>query len=62
MTETVLIDKENCTGCGRCIAMCPKKILYLDKETNKCMVTDGEKCDRLRGCEMVCPADAIRID
>jgi NAD-dependent dihydropyrimidine dehydrogenase PreA subunit len=57
----VLIDENACTGCGKCVSMCPKRILYLDKETSKCKVTDEIKCDRLRGCMWVCPVKAIQI-
>ncbi|OGS27786.1 MAG: hypothetical protein A2297_09955 [Elusimicrobia bacterium RIFOXYB2_FULL_48_7] len=59
--KIVNIDRDACTGCGACVSLCPKKILYIDKKTNKCMVTDETKCDRLAGCEMVCPAEAIKI-
>jgi len=59
--KVVDINKENCTGCGLCVSMCPQKILFIDKETGKCSVTDDNKCDRLGGCERVCPADAIKI-
>lgn len=59
--EVVLIDEDLCTGCGACVDLCPKKILYLDENTGKCRVTDHGLCDRLRGCERVCPTQAIRI-
>lgn len=58
----VLINQELCTGCGKCADICPKRILYLDKETGKCRVTDETRCDRLGGCMRVCPAEAIRIE
>jgi 2-oxoglutarate ferredoxin oxidoreductase subunit delta len=61
MNKIVIIDETLCTGCGNCVRMCPKKILYLDKETKKCKVTDENKCDRLAGCEWACPVKAIRI-
>lgn len=57
----VEIDREACTGCGLCVAMCPRRILYIDKGDGKCGVTDGNKCDRLGGCERACPANAIKI-
>ena len=60
MNNIVLIDEEECTGCGACVSICPNKILYLAND--KCKVTDETKCDKSRGCEYVCPTGAIRID
>ncbi|OGS20253.1 MAG: hypothetical protein A3J83_07360 [Elusimicrobia bacterium RIFOXYA2_FULL_40_6] len=59
--KIVTIDEAACTGCGVCVSMCPKKILYINKKNKKCMVTDETKCDRLAGCERMCPAGAIKI-
>lgn len=61
MGTIVTINRETCTGCGACVALCPKKILYIDKPSGVCAVTDETLCDRLGGCERVCPAGAIRI-
>ncbi|MFA5271374.1 MAG: 4Fe-4S binding protein [Candidatus Omnitrophota bacterium] len=61
MNKIVIIDKSLCTGCGACVALCPKKILYIDEKSNKCKVTDESKCDRLAGCEKVCPVKSIKI-
>lgn len=61
MNNTVLIDENLCTGCGKCVTMCPKRILYLDPETKKCKVTDETQCDRLGGCVWTCPMDAMQI-
>jgi NAD-dependent dihydropyrimidine dehydrogenase PreA subunit len=62
MNIIVMIDEELCTGCGACVELCPKKILFVDEADNVCRVTDETRCDRLRGCERVCPAQAIRIN
>lgn len=62
MKQVVNIDDKLCTGCGACVAICPQKILYINEETGICKVTDQDQCDRLRGCEKVCPAEAIRIE
>ena len=61
MNKIVLINKDLCIGCAKCIKTCPKKILYLDESTKKCIVSDETKCDRFRGCELVCPVKAIKI-
>jgi electron transport complex protein RnfB len=57
--DVVKIDRELCTGCGACVDMCPRGILYL--EDDSCQVNEKSPCDKLRGCERVCPVDAIKI-
>lgn len=59
MNKIVLIHEIKCTGCALCVEMCPVNILYIDKGV--CKVTDENLCDRLKGCEMICPASAIKI-
>jgi NAD-dependent dihydropyrimidine dehydrogenase PreA subunit len=61
VNKIVIIDEELCIGCGACVALCPKKILYIDDKSGKCKVTDETKCDQLRGCVKVCPVDALKI-
>jgi 2-oxoglutarate ferredoxin oxidoreductase subunit delta len=60
--KIVNIDDKLCNGCGSCVAVCPQKILYINKETGICDVTDHNQCDKLRGCERVCPVAAIKIE
>ena len=62
MNKIVIIDEGLCIGCGACVELCPKKILYIDGKTGKCKVYDESKCDRLRGFVKVCPVEAIKID
>lgn len=59
--KIVLINEVLCIGCAKCVELCPKKILYIDSKTKKCEVTDEAKCDKLRGCERICPVNAIKI-
>ena len=59
MNKIVIIDESLCIGCGECIRICPKKILFID--TGKCKVADENKCGKARCCEKICPTRAISI-
>jgi NAD-dependent dihydropyrimidine dehydrogenase PreA subunit len=61
MNRIVLIDELLCIGCGACVKICPKKILFIDKEIDKCKVADEDKCGKSRCCEKICPVKAIKI-
>ena len=62
MGDIVVINDELCMGCGACAEICPRQILYVDREESIAKVTDQNRCDRRRGCERVCPAEAIKIN
>jgi 2-oxoglutarate ferredoxin oxidoreductase subunit delta len=62
LADKVTIEQDLCTGCGICVAMCPRQILEIDPETDTCRVTDPDKCDQLGGCEFQCPTGAITVD
>ena len=49
-----------CKGCGICIAFCPKKIIFANKNDKPC-VKDPDKCTGCRFCELHCPDFAITI-
>ena len=61
MNKIVMIDDNLCISCGKCVKLCPKKILFIDVATKKCAVLDETKCDKLAGCVKICPKKAIRI-
>ena len=52
-----VIYPEKCNGCGMCIDVCEKGILYLDKQQIK--VRTDRNCDWCTRCEAVCPSGAI---
>jgi len=60
MNKIVKIDESKCTGCSRCVRMCPAGILFLNDQ-KKAAVSDENQCDRLRGCMRMCPTGAIVI-
>jgi len=61
VNKIVLISEELCIGCGKCVELCPKEILYIDSADGKCRITDETQCDKLAGCQRVCPTKAIVI-
>ena len=59
LTATGTIDPQRCDGCGKCVQICPARIIALDKGKayfcgNDCMI-----CDH---CAASCPVQAIRIE
>jgi len=59
--NNVNVNEELCIGCAKCVKLCPAKILFIDQKSKKCKVKDDSRCDRLRGCERICPVKAIKI-
>ena len=57
----VWIDRRFCKGCGICVALCPKNILFIDEE-NKACVAEREMCIGCRQCEFHCPDFAILME
>jgi ferredoxin len=51
------IDKSSCTGCGECIAVCPKDAIEYNLEGKA--VIDQSKCVSCGECIAVCPEGAI---
>ncbi|ARE84230.1 NADH-plastoquinone oxidoreductase subunit [Roseovarius sp. EC-HK134] len=49
-----------CTGCGDCVAVCPKAIVALDKEVLP-VVTAIDACGRCGLCADVCTRGAIEL-
>jgi nitroreductase/ferredoxin len=54
----VHIDSEACTGCGRCLSVCPSHVLVL--VGGKASVSDSS-CIGCRQCAAVCPEEAAKV-
>ena len=61
MNKIVMINEDLCIACGKCVELCPQKILFINDKTGKCSVSDESRCDKRGGCERVCPVEAIKI-
>lgn len=51
------IDTDLCTGCGKCIEVCPVDAITLE---NKKAIIDEERCNACRACISSCPNEAIK--
>ncbi len=64
----IKIDFERCKGCALCAAVCPKKIIGIQKKkhnskgyfTAECI--DNEKCVSCAMCGLICPDCAITVE
>ncbi len=50
------IDEEKCTGCGKCVKVCPEDALYMEDGVAK---LDEDLCISCSACVGACPVDAI---
>ena len=56
---TVCIDSQKCTGCGRCITVCPSGTITL---ANGIAQVTGESSLNCGHCMAICPESAITVD
>ncbi|HSK69770.1 MAG TPA: 4Fe-4S dicluster domain-containing protein [Candidatus Limnocylindria bacterium] len=67
MKAKVTFRAERCKGCGLCVSVCPKNILWLDEKTTNVKgyhpsgITDQGKCIACGNCARVCPDSVITV-
>lgn len=59
MNSAPVINEANCTGCGKCVNICPKQVLYL--ENKKAGVNENE-CMLCSHCYAVCEYGAVSFN
>jgi len=62
----IVIDKQQCKGCGYCIQACPKSSIFVDTRFNgggffPADFTHPERCTGCAMCAMMCPEMAIEV-
>lgn len=68
MAGFVSFRQERCKGCGLCIMVCPKKIIFLDqsltnpKGYHPATVTDMDACIGCANCARMCPDSVITVE
>jgi NAD-dependent dihydropyrimidine dehydrogenase PreA subunit len=56
------VDKEKCTGCGKCIEACPKgPRIWTMGEDKKVYASDLKFCHVCINCASRCPQGAIHV-
>jgi len=54
--KTAIIDKEKCTGCGKCRELCRFDAITKD------YIVDPVACEGCTFCSFICPEDAIKME
>jgi len=57
---TLAFDDGKCTGCGRCMEVCPHGVF--DIVGGKARITDKDLCMECGACAMNCAANAITVN
>lgn len=56
---TLQVFPDKCTGCGRCMEVCPHAVFKL--EDKKVTITDKDRCMECGACEKNCDFGAISV-
>ena len=57
---TLELEQTECTGCGRCVEVCPHQVFTLAEK--RAAISDLDACMECGACAKNCPASAIRVD
>ena len=57
---TLKLNPEKCSGCAKCLDVCPHGVLNLENE--KVKIVDKNLCMECGACAMNCPMSAIAVN
>ena len=57
---TLKINASKCTGCGKCVEVCPHQVFAL--EDKKAKLINFDACMECGACAKNCPAAALYVD
>lgn len=56
---TIEADQARCTGCGKCLEVCPRRVLELKER--KIRVHERDACIECGACAKNCPVKALKV-
>jgi NAD-dependent dihydropyrimidine dehydrogenase PreA subunit len=59
-TATLELLPEQCTGCGRCLEVCPHQVFAV--KDRKAVILDRDRCMECGACTNNCAFGALRVD
>ncbi len=57
--DSLVLDQERCTGCHRCLEVCPHAVFSVADRT--VAIANRDDCMQCGACQMNCPAGAIEV-
>ncbi len=57
--STLELNREKCTGCGKCTDVCPHNVFRLSN--GKAEIIDRDLCMECSACTKNCPFGALRV-
>jgi len=57
---TLELYPDRCTGCGRCLEVCPRAVFAKNSKTVR--IVDRDRCMECGACMMNCSFGAIRVN
>ncbi len=63
---TIIVNREQCKGCGVCVTACPVDAISLSEDVNSkgyhiSHMVKGDSCIGCAACAMVCPDSCIVV-
>ncbi|MEW6351715.1 MAG: mercury methylation ferredoxin HgcB [Thermodesulfobacteriota bacterium] len=56
---TLSLDEQKCTGCGKCLDVCPHAVL--ERENGKVRIQSRDRCMECGACARNCPVEAVSV-
>jgi NAD-dependent dihydropyrimidine dehydrogenase PreA subunit len=58
--STLILATDKCTGCGRCVEVCPHQVFVF--EGKKAMIVNKDSCMECGACAQNCAFDVIKVN